>query len=62
MFIRCDTRPADVQLASISYDDLVELSWDCTQQYRLDGAEMPDAESDEWDRLMAAKWSEDHPS
>lgn len=58
MFIRCDTRPTDVDLASISLEDLVELSWDCTQQYRLDGSEMPEAECIAWEKLMAAKHAE----
>lgn len=58
MFIRCDTRPTDVDLGSISFEDLVELSWDCIQQYRLDGCEMPAAESIAWDKLMAAKHAE----
>jgi hypothetical protein len=55
MFIRCDTRPADVDLATISYEDLAELSWDRVQQQRLDNTS-DDAEDAAWDRLLAAKW------
>lgn len=55
MFIRCDIRPHEVDLANVTLEEVVELSYDRGQQCDLDGIEMSDDEANAWTRLMAAK-------
>ena len=50
--IRGNTRPTDADLNEISLKELVELSWDCTQQYLHDGSGMPDDEAAAWEQLL----------
>ena len=56
MFIRANTDAAKVDLGSVSYEELCELSFDALQQNRLDGDE--DADTDAWDALLRQKCSE----
>jgi hypothetical protein len=54
MFIRANTAIANVDYDKISYDDLVELSFDRVQQLRLDGRD-DDAEDAAWDAMLSRK-------
>ncbi|UAJ12488.1 hypothetical protein [Polymorphobacter megasporae] len=54
MFIRANTAIANVDYDNISYDDLVELSFDRVQQLRRDGRD--DAVEDAaWHAMLSRK-------
>ena len=57
MFIRANTAIANVDYDKISYDYLVELSFDRAQQLRLDGRD-DDAEDTAWDAMLSRKHRE----
>ena len=54
MFIRANTAIANVDYDNVSYDDLVELSFDRIQQLRRDGSD-DDAEDAAWDAILSRK-------
>ena len=56
MFIRANTAIANVDYDNLSYDDLVELSFDRIQQLRLDGSDDGDAAA--WEAMLARKHRE----
>ena len=57
MFIRANTAIANVDYDNVSYDDLVELSFDRIQQLRRDDRD-DDAESAAWDAMLSRKHQE----
>ena len=57
MFIRANTAIANVDYDNVSYDDLVELSFDRIQQLRRDDRD-DDAESAAWDAMLRRKHRE----
>ena len=56
-FIRANTAIANVDYHNVSYDDLVELSFDRMQQLRRDDRD-DDAESAAWDAMLRRKHQE----
>ena len=57
MFIRANTAIANVDYHNVSYDDLVELSFDRIQQLRRDACDA-DAEDAAWDAILSRKHRE----
>ena len=58
MFIRANTAIANVDYDNVSYDDLVELSFDRIQQLRLDGRDDDDGEDAAWNAMLRRKHQE----
>ena len=57
MFIRANTAIANVDYDNVSYDDLVELSFDRVQQLRLDDCD-DDVGNTAWDAMLSRKHRE----
>ena len=57
MFIRANTTIANVDYDNVSYDDLVELSFDRIQQLRLDVCD-DDVGNAAWDAMLSRKHRE----
>ena len=55
MFIRANTAAADVDYDNLSYEDLVELSFDRIQQLRSDGSDAEPVEDAAWDAMLTRK-------